>query len=104
MIDAFNVWYESHKHLCRLNYEGSAGGMEVVGAKTIFERNVETHNMRYIKYLGDGDSKSFAQIENTYDGIKVEKLKCVGHVQKRVGTRLRELKKQNKDLKGKTDR
>ena len=67
--------------------------MEVVSSANIFKRSIEKHNLRYVKYLGDGDSKSFPAIQNTYDDIEVEKLECVGHVQKRVGSRLRNLKK-----------
>ena len=59
--------------------------MEVVGAKRVFERSIEKHNLRYTKYLGDGDSKSFASVKSTYPGIEVQKLECVGHIQKRVG-------------------
>ena len=46
------------------------------------------------------------QIKDTYvnsndSDIEVQKKECVGHVQKRVGTRLRKLKKEVKGLKGK---
>lgn len=33
-----------------------------------------------------------------YPDLIVKKLECVGHIQKRIGTRLRSLKAQNKDL------
>ena len=36
--------------------------------------------------------------EDIYDGIKVEKLECIGHVKKRVGKRLRNLKKNVKGI------
>jgi hypothetical protein len=74
--------------------------MEVTGAKQIFSRSIAKHGLRYNQYLGDGDSKSFASINKTYEGITVEKLECVGHVQKRVGNRLRNLKKNVKGLGG----
>ena len=35
--------------------------------------------------ISDGDSKAFSAIEDTNDGIKVEKFDCVGHVQKKNG-------------------
>lgn len=52
-----------------------------------------------IKYLGDSDSKSFKSIleRKPYGDVKISKLECVGHVQKRMGARLRKLKK---DMKG----
>ena len=74
---------------------------KLLGAKRIFERSIEKHNLRYTKCLGDGDSKSFTSVKSTYPGIEVQKLECVGHIQKRVGTRLRNLKKNVKNLGGK---
>ena len=52
-------------------------------------------------YLGDGDSSSFKKVveSNPYGQKEVLKLECVGHVQKRCGTRLRRLKNENKGLK-----
>ena len=85
-------------HTCKYNYKGSAGGMESEGAKRVFDRSVEKHGLRYVKFLGDGDSKSYANVKHTYHGIEVKKLECVGHYQKRVGTRLRNLKKRKRDL------
>ncbi|GFW52416.1 uncharacterized protein TNCV_2796741 [Trichonephila clavipes] len=53
------------------------------------------YNVRYTKYLGDGDSKAFTPIvENSAcgDHCSAEKLECIGHAMKRMGTRLRRLK------------
>ncbi|GFV57963.1 uncharacterized protein TNCV_2572591 [Trichonephila clavipes] len=49
----------------------------------------------YTQYLGDGDSKGFLTIKEAkvYGDTEVEKLECVGHVQKRMGTRLRNILK-----------
>ena len=66
--------------------------MEPVGAKRIFARSVEKHNLRYTNSLGDGDSKRYTNVKNVYDDLTVDKLECVGHYQKRIGTRLRKLK------------
>ena len=49
--------------------------------------------MRYVELYGGGDSKSFPTIENDYDDVTVKQLEFIKHVQKRVGTRLRTLKK-----------
>jgi len=100
-IDAYNEWFRKHENHCTLNYKGSAGGMEVAGSKRIFKRSIENHNLRYVKYLGDGDSKGFEEVKNTYEGKVIDKLECIGHIQKRVGSRLRELKKKTKGLGGK---
>ena len=72
------------------------GGGGRGGAKRVFERLVEKHNLRYVKFLGDGDSKSYQTVKNTYPRIEVEKLECVGHYQKRVGNRLRKMKRREK--------
>ncbi|GFT50312.1 uncharacterized protein TNCV_1024361 [Trichonephila clavipes] len=85
------------KHLqnCKSNFEGYSGKMEVAGALSIFQRSQSLYNVRYTKYLGDGDSKAFTSIvENKVYGdyCSVEKLECIGHVMKRMGTRLRRLK------------
>ena len=54
----------------------------------------------YTRYIGDGDSKGFNKVAESdpYNGVPVTKEECIGHVQKRVGSRLWELKRQ---LKGK---
>ena len=94
----YDKWFATHE--CKLNHIGSAGAMEVSGSKRIFERSVRNRGLRYTKFLGDGDSKSFSSIKNVYSSVEVEKLECVGHVQKRVGSRLRSLKKNVKNLGG----
>ena len=90
--------YEKFKktHDCPINHIGSAAAMETVGVKKIYERSVETLNLRYMMYIGDGDSKAYPSIQlaQPYGPNKIpEKGECIGHVQKRVGTQLRNLKK-----------
>ena len=87
-------------HICSFNYQGSAGGMEPEGARRIWSRSIKTHKLRYNEFYGDGDSKGYEAVKNTYEGLQVQKLECVGHVQKRVGTRLRALKRRCKELGG----
>ncbi|GFU99672.1 uncharacterized protein LOC101238613 [Trichonephila clavipes] len=66
--------------------------MEVVGAYCIFERS-NVRNVQYNEYYGDGDSKGYESVKNFYGINTVTKLECIGHVQKRVAGRLRQLKK-----------
>ena len=87
-------------HICKYNYIGSASGMEPEGAKRVFDRPITKHNLRYVEFLGDGDSKSFTNVKYNYPDLEIKKLECVGHYQKRVGTRLRNLKKKEKDFSG----
>ncbi|GFW22285.1 uncharacterized protein TNCV_1430391 [Trichonephila clavipes] len=74
--------------------------MEVEGALRIFNRSEVLHNLRYTQYLGDGDSKAYKAVleSKPYKDVNIEKLECVGHVEKRMDTRLRALKLK---LKGK---
>ncbi|GFV21007.1 uncharacterized protein LOC101238613 [Trichonephila clavipes] len=71
--------------------------MEVVGAYHIFERS-NVRNVQYNEYYGDGDSKGYESVKNFYGINTVTKLECIGHVQKRVGGRLRQLKKTTKAI------
>lgn len=83
-----------HKGNCYANYSGTSGGMEAEGIKRIYERS-KTRNVRYMYYLGDGDSsayKSIVDLQPYGPSEKVQKLECIGHMQKRMGTRLRNLK------------
>ena len=91
----FQEWWEGHQHLCQANYFGSSGSMDASGMLAIFERSVQNYSVRYTEFLGDGDSKSHKLIveEAVYGPVEVRKLECVGHVQKRLGSRLRSLKK-----------
>ena len=94
--DRYNQWKANH--VCLKNHCGSAGAMEITGSTRIFKRSIEKNNMCYNEYYGDGDSKSFMKVKNIYEGLTVKKLECVGHVQKRVGTRLRALKRKKKEI------
>ena len=66
--------------------------MESAGAVKIFNRSIEKNNLIYNEYLGDGDTSSFKDVieSDPYKdlNIKITKLECIGHVQKRMGTRL----------------
>ena len=84
-------------HDCPVNHKKSSGAMEGAGALSIFCSSIEKHNLIYSHYIGDGDTSAFkevvdAQPYKNFDVVPV-KLECVGHIQKRLGTRLRELQK-----------
>lgn len=73
---------------CKKNHAGSAGKMEVIGMKRIFLLSEANRKLQYVKYLGDGDTKTFLKISKaqSYGELPIEKLECIGHVQKRMGT------------------
>lgn len=91
----FREWWEGHQHRCQANHYGSSGSMDATGMLSIFQRSVENYSVRYTEFLGDGDSKAHKLIveQAVYGNVEVKKLECVGHVQKRLGSRLRSLKK-----------
>lgn len=71
----------------------------------MFSRSEELYGVKYSNYIGDGDSKTFTAIVdlNLYgDELTVVKNECIDHVQKKIGTRLRNIRKAKKlDEKGK---
>lgn len=94
----YEEWAESHKDKCNTNHEGSAGKMEVDAIVEMFSRSESLHGLKYCNYVGDGDSKTFKGITDAqpYKDLVVRKKECIDHVQKRMGTRLRNLKKNSK--------
>nr|XP_036677854.1 uncharacterized protein LOC108005992 isoform X2 [Drosophila suzukii] len=95
--------YEDHVDDCAANHSESAGKMEVDGVREMFENSESLLGVKYKYYIGDGDTKTFKALAdmNPYDDCPVAKKECVGHVQKRMGSRLRKLKKDTKGLGGK---
>lgn len=87
----YKEWAETHKNECQANHEGSSGKMEVDAIVEMFCRSEELHDLKYCNYVGDGDSKTFKGILDCKpnDDFTVCKKECIDHVQKRMGTRLR---------------
>ena len=62
----------------------------------MFASSEEVYGVKYLNYIGDSDSKTFANIvkNNPYgNDFPVIKSECVGHMHKRMGTRLRNINK-----------
>ncbi|GFS51125.1 uncharacterized protein TNCV_3532441 [Trichonephila clavipes] len=98
---AYKKWKILHVKECLKNHNGSAGMMETVGMVRIFQHSLSHRSVRYTSYIGDGDSKTFSSItaSNPYgEDITVSKIECVGHVQKRMGTRYEKLKQMSSKL------
>ena len=72
-----------------------------LGQKEYGNGQQKEKKLRYTTFYGDGDSKGYLGVCDVYPGIKIEKMEFVGHVQKRVGCRLRNLKKKEKGFGGK---
>ena len=82
-----------HEETCSINHQGSAGSLEATGLVESFQAFVPDRKLRYINFLGDGDSKAFTNVKNSnpYERNEINKLECVVHIQKRVGARSRKL-------------
>lgn len=87
-------WESNHEEECLKNHTGSAGKMELVGMVNIFKRSEAKRNVKYTGYIGDGDAKTFSAITDAkpYGSLVISKIECVGHIQKRMGSRLRKLR------------
>ena len=91
----FANWETGHVNDCSVTTAGSSGSMEVQGAVDMWRRS-EERQLRYLTFIGDGDCKAHKAVMESQPygpAVHVQKEECVGHVQKRVGTRLRDLKK-----------
>lgn len=75
-----------HEDDCTANFSGASGGMEIDGVLDMFRNSQNVYNIRYKNYLGGGDRASFPTVvaaEPYGPNFNIEKLECVGHVQKR---------------------
>jgi len=99
--ESYEEWLSQHDE-CDVNHVGSASKMEVDSVKEMFDRSIDYYGVKYTRYIGDGDSATYKGLLNLnpYD-VPVEKLECYLHVKKRMGTRCRNVRKQNKGLGGK---
>ena len=77
--------------------------METKGAVEMFLRSLEKYHLIYDDFVGDGESSSFGNVKekcfakygSLYEVVKEE---YVGHVQKRLGTNLRNYKLKKKGI------
>lgn len=101
--EQYAMWHDEHEENCSVNHAGSAGKMEMDSVKEMFSRSEELHQVRYVNYIGDGDSKTFKGILDLQpygEDCIVKKSEDINHVHKRMGTRLRNLKKSKKFKRG----
>lgn len=101
----YNDWYEDHQNNCSANHSGSFGKMEVDVVIERFERSMEKFGVQYRNYIGDGDSKTYSGILKAapHGDNEVVTKECIGHMQIRMGTRLRDCLRQNVETVDKKD-
>ena len=93
----FAIWKDTKHNKCSKNYNGKSGDMEAECARRIWTRSTQL-GLRYTTFISDGDSSAYNAVTNINDGrgpydVPVSKEECINHVSKRLGTRLRNLKK-----------
>ena len=91
-------WWELHKPSCLINHSGSSNSMEREGACEIFLRSIEKNSLKYCPFVGDGDTGSYGKVRGRLAEAFGKKY-IVGHVQKRLGSGLRELKRKQRGTK-----
>jgi hypothetical protein len=94
--EAFAAWKRGHTR-CMKNFDGKSGSMETEAALRMWQRS-EARGLQYKTFIGDGDSSAFNAVSQLHDGrgpydTPVVKEECINHISKRLGTRLRNLKK-----------
>ena len=81
---------------CEINFTGTSGSMEVYNGRQLWNRSLQQHKLRYVTFIGDGDSKLYNQLskDKPYgEDCPVVKEECINHVSKRLGTALRSISK-----------
>lgn len=69
------------EHTCFKNYEGPSTGMESTILVEGFQKSQEMHGVKYLQFVGDGDSSVFAQLrEKVSYGRQIKKIECKNHV------------------------
>jgi len=50
-------------HQCGKNFDQASGNMEATCTIKMFQRSQKKYGVRYVKYVGDGDSKAFSALK-----------------------------------------
>ena len=92
--EEFTEWQALHLESCAINTDVSAPAMESTSVVSLWKRSEEKRGLCYTQYIGDGDSKGYHNVvaSDPYGETVVVKEECIGHVQKRLGKGLRDLK------------
>ena len=104
LSDEYKQWKDKHQYVCPINHKGSSGEMETKGAIRLFMRSIKQRSLKYTTMVGDGDTGCFGSVREALkrefgDAYEIEKEECIGHIQKRLGKNLRDLKAHYKGKK-----
>ncbi|XP_043227760.1 uncharacterized protein LOC122384442 [Amphibalanus amphitrite] len=87
-------------HKCFRNWVGTSTAMESDIIIEGFNRSEEMHGVRFIEFIGDGDSSVYKNILSYVSyGRNVRKVECANHVTKCFTSALYDIAKQNKEAK-----
>ena len=86
----YEEWKEEHitTNQCSANHTEASGNMDVSSIVEMFKRSIVKYGLRYVNYIGDGDSKTYSGILKAQpygEDFVVNKKECVEYVQKRMG-------------------
>lgn len=98
--EELEIWKAEHAPNCTANHSENAGKMETDAISEMFRRSEPLYDVRYWAYIGDGDSKTLKRLheDKPYGENLVQKKECISHIQKRMGTRLRNLRQEKGSL------
>uniref|UniRef100_A0A2A4IWF1 Uncharacterized protein n=1 Tax=Heliothis virescens TaxID=7102 RepID=A0A2A4IWF1_HELVI len=72
---------DKKEHNCCKNFTGPSTAMESEIIVEGFQKSIEQHQLRYLSFIGDGDSSVFASLkEKVSYGNKIKKIECKNHV------------------------
>lgn len=102
----YRTWYENHRNVCEVNYDGASAGMEKHAAVELWSNTIR-NNMMYRTFLSDGDNsayKAVCELNNNNvpygEQYKVEKAECINMLPSVLGQALERKKKKTAE-KGK---
>ena len=104
LSDEYKQLKGKHQYVWPINHKGSSGEMETKEAIRLFLRSIKQRSLKYITMVRDGDTGCFGSVREALkrevgDAYEIEKKECVGHIQKRLGKNLRDLKTHYKGQK-----
>ena len=89
-------------HVCFKNWNGASASMEPDIIVEGFQKAEQQHGVRYIKFIGDGDSSVHAQLISGVKGwgYAIQKQECANHAVKCFRSSLEKLVKDKPQYKG----
>ena len=100
---ATNREEEIPKHNCFKNWNGSSSSMETDIIVEGFQKAESQHGVRYLRFIGDGDSSVYPDLIAKVPGwgYAIRKMECANHATKCYRSALEKLVQDNTSYKGK---